>query len=111
MSTILESVIGEQRRAECERNDDALRHGLPIHGGQGIPRPRAALSRTTVMYARLAVVKLCLCCAVLGFAAGQLVVPTSRPMPHITLDKNDVHKVPHDVPAQPEPRTRQRVEV
>ena len=110
MSAILDSVLDPERRAQCFANDERLARGEPIRHPEpeGMPQARATLSKATVFHARAAVVKMCACCLVLGFAAGQLVVDTNRPArAPVQIDKNDVHKVPSTVPA----RVHQRVVV
>jgi hypothetical protein len=109
MSRILESAIGTEREAACRCNDDALAHNAPIAPitTTAAPRPRTvALSRTTVFHARLAMIKIALCCAMLGFAAGQWAQRLERseyPMHFIKPNARDLHKLPgtNTVPALP----------
>jgi hypothetical protein len=120
MSSILESRLDAERREACRLNDAHIARGEPcgcIDSIISTDTPSMAqaqpLLRATHRMAMIAVIKIGLCSAVLGFAAGHLVGTTSSPTPIVVVkpDPRDMHHGNDVHPAPTMPRSPQRMEV
>lgn len=107
MSSILESVLDDERRAACKANDERMAANEPIR-----PMPRVAPQAKAEPFFPVSVLVKMAMCAVLcgigmGLSIGQLVGHTNRPAVRYEVDKDKVMRVP-GVKIAP---TTQRVEV